>query len=225
VKRVSQELGGKSANIVLDDGKFAEGVKRGAAHCFQNCGQSCNAPTRMLVPFTRMEEAMDIASQVATKTTPLPVVNRSQFEKIQRLLEIGATEATLASGGSGLPNGVEKGYFIKPTVFGNVKNDTTIAREEIFGPVLCIIGYNSVQEAISIANDSPYGLAGYVQGEDQAKVKEIARKLRVGNVACNGAASELRAPFGGFKQSGNGREWGRFGLDEFVEIKAVVGFE
>ncbi len=198
MKRVSQELGGKSANIVLDDEKFAKGVERGAAHCFFNCGQSCNAPTRMLVPIARMEEAMKIAAKVAADTTPTPVVNRIQFDKIQSLIETGTKEATLAAGGVGRPAGKDVGFFIKPTVFGNVKNSDTIAREEIFGPVLSILGYKTIDEAVEIANDSPYGLAGYVQGVDMKTVRDIARRLRVGNVACNGAPSEMRASFGGY---------------------------
>ena len=235
VKRVSQELGGKSANIILEDADFLKAVSGGTAHCFQNSGQSCNAPTRMLVPHQRMDEATSIAKAVADKTKPGdpkaadttigPVVNRTQWEKIQALIKKGIDEgATLAAGGPGRPSNLNKGYFVRPTVFANVTTDMTIAREEIFGPVLSIIGYKDENDAVRIANDTPYGLAGYVSSGDVERARRVARRLRAGTVTMNGASLEMAAPFGGYKQSGNGREWGRFGLEEFLEVKAVTGW-
>jgi aldehyde dehydrogenase (NAD+) len=235
VKRVTQELGGKSANIILDDANFEKAIGGGAAHCFMNSGQSCNAPTRMLVPFARMEEAAAIAKATADKTkagdpkeagTVIgPVVNRTQWEKIQALIEKGIQEgATLAAGGPGRPAGLNKGYYVRPTVFANVTSDMTIAREEIFGPVLSIIGFKDEEDAIRIANDTPYGLAGYVSSGDTGRARRVSRRIRAGNVNLNGVFNERAAPFGGFKQSGNGREWGRFGLEEYLEVKAVAGW-
>ena len=236
VKRVSQELGGKSANIILEDADFLKAVKGGAAHCFMNSGQSCNAPTRMLVPHARMDEAASIAKAVADKTRPGnpraaettigPVVNRTQWEKIQALINKGIDEgATLAAGGPGRPADLNKGFYVRPTVFANVTNGMTIAREEIFGPVLSIIGYKDEDDAVRIANDTPYGLAGYVSSGDGERARRVARRIRAGSVTMNGASIEMAAPFGGYKQSGNGREWGRFGLEEFLEVKAVAGWE
>ena len=235
VKRVSQELGGKSPNIILEDADFGKMVAAGAAHCFNNSGQSCNAPTRMLVPFARMAEAAQVAKAVAEKlkvgdprgadTTTGPVVNKTQWEKIQGLIKAGIDEgATLATGGLGRPEGLNKGYYVRPTVFADVKNDMTIGREEIFGPVLSIIGFKDEEEAVQIANDTVYGLAGYVSSGDVERARRVARRIRAGNVNLNGAPNERAAPFGGYKQSGNGREWGRFGLEEYLEVKAIAGW-
>ena len=235
VKRVTQELGGKSPNIILEDADLSKLIASGTAHCFNNTGQSCNAPTRMLVPLTKMQEAAAIAKGVAEKvkpgdprsaeTTMGPVVNRVQWEKIQGLIKKGIDEgATLVTGGVGRPDGLNKGYYVRPTVFADVSNDMTIAREEIFGPVLSIIGYKDEDDAVRIANDTPYGLAGYVSSGDVERARRVARRMRAGNVNINGAANERAAPFGGYKQSGNGREWGRFGVEEYLEVKAVAGW-
>ena len=233
VKRVHQELGGKSPVIVLDDSVFSQSIARGVQHAMMNSGQSCNAPTRMLVPSKRMEEAMAVAKATA-ETIAVgdpkgnaqlgPVVSRAQWEKIQGLIQTGIDEgATLVVGGTGRPEGLDKGYYVKPTVFGNVKNDMTIAREEIFGPVLSIHGYESIDQAVEIGNDTEYGLAGYVNGADLDRARDIARKLRAGQVSINGG-SDLTAPFGGYKMSGNGREWGDFAFHEFLETKAILGY-
>ncbi len=235
VKRVSQELGGKSPNIILEDADLQKAVAGGVAQVFSNSGQSCNAPTRMLVPKSKMDEVIAIAKGVAEKTkagdpraedTKIgPVVSSIQFEKIQALIAKGVEEgATLVAGGPGRPEGVDKGYFVRPTVFANVSNDMTIAREEIFGPVLAIIGYDNEDEAVKIANDTPYGLAGYVSAGSIERARAVARRLRAGNVNLNGVPNERTAPFGGYKQSGNGREWGKFGLEEYLEAKAIAGF-
>jgi len=235
VKRVAQELGGKSANIILDDADFESAVTGGARHCFNNSGQSCNAPTRMLVPESRHDEAKEIAKRAAETTKvgdPFsedtgmgPVVSEIQFNKIQGLIEKGIEEgAELVVGGPGKPEGLNAGYYVRPTVFANVNNDMTIAREEIFGPVLSILPYENEEEAIQIANDTDYGLYGYVSSGDVEHAKKVANRIRAGSVAINNAAADFTAPFGGYKQSGNGREWGPFGFDEFLEIKAVVGY-
>jgi aldehyde dehydrogenase (NAD+) len=235
VKRVCQELGGKSANIILEDADFLKAVSGGTAHCFQNAGQSCNAPTRMLVPRNRLDEAASIAASIAGKTNTGnpraaetmigPVVNRAQWMKIQGLIKSGIDEgATLAAGGPGRPAGLNKGFYVRPTVFANVTNDMTIAREEIFGPVLSIIGYEDEDDVVRIANDTPYGLAGYISSGDVERARRVARRIRAGTVNVNGASLDMAAPFGGYKQSGNGREWGRFGLEEFLEVKAVTGW-
>jgi aldehyde dehydrogenase (NAD+) len=234
VKRVTQELGGKSPNIILEDAD-AKLISSGTAHCFNNSGQSCNAPTRMLVPHARMGEAAEIAKAVAEKarpgnprnaeTTMGPVVNSVQWDKIQDLIKRGIAEgATLVTGGLGRPDGLNKGYYVRPTVFADVTNTMSIAREEIFGPVLSIIGYKDEEEAIAIANDTAYGLAGYVSSGDVTRARRVARRIRAGNVNLNGAPNERAAPFGGYKQSGNGREWGRFGLEEYLEVKAIAGW-
>ncbi|MBT6591336.1 MAG: aldehyde dehydrogenase family protein [Rhodospirillaceae bacterium] len=234
VKRVAQELGGKSANIILEDADFAKAVSRGVAGCMGNSGQSCNAPTRMLVPQSRMDEAIEAAQSAVARSAPGdptlettalgPVVSKVQFDKIQALIEKGIEEgATLVCGGPGRPEGLDKGYFVRPTIFANVNNDMTIAREEVFGPVLTILGYRDEDEAVAIANDTPYGLSGYVSSTDLAHAGRIAARLRTGNVHINNAAGDPNAPFGGYKQSGNGREWGEFGFEEFLEIKAVMG--
>ncbi len=236
VKRISQELGGKSPNIILDDADLQKAVSGGVAHVFNNSGQSCNAPTRMIVPLSKMKEVAEIAKAVADKTragdprdpdTRIgPVVNANQWNKIQGLIKKGIDEgATLVAGGPGLPAGVNKGYYVRPTVFADVTNDMTIAREEIFGPVISIIGYKDEAEALAIANDTPYGLAGYVSAGTVEKARDFARKIRAGNVNLNGVPNDRTAPFGGYKQSGNGREWGKFGLEEYLEVKAIAGFD
>jgi aldehyde dehydrogenase (NAD+) len=233
VKRVAQELGGKSPNILLDDADFATAVPGGVQGIMINSGQSCNAPSRMLVPASRHDEAVAIATATVaamkvgdpTQAESIigPVVNATQYNRIQRLIQAGIAEgATVACGGPGRPEGLEAGYFVRPTIFSNVRNDMTIAREEIFGPVLCIIPYSSDAEAIAIANDTPYGLSAYVSGKDELRVQEIVSSLRTGMVHVNGAGVDLNAPFGGYKQSGNGREWGEFGLHDFLEVKAVM---
>jgi aldehyde dehydrogenase (NAD+) len=236
VKRVAQELGGKSANIILDDADFEKTVARGASDCFENSGQSCNAPTRMLVPKARMAEAAAIAAKRAASTTPGdpraegtrigPVVSELQWNKIQGLIKKGIDEgATLAAGGPGLPEGLDKGYFVKPTVFADVSNNMTVAREEIFGPVLSIIPYEDEDDAVNIANDTPYGLSGYVSSADLQRARRVASRLRTGMVHINSASLDALAPFGGYKHSGNGREWGAHGMDEFLEVKSVYGYD
>ena len=232
VKRVTQELGGKSPNIILEDAELSKSIAGGTAHCFNNSGQSCNAPTRMLVPLAKMKEAAAIAKGVADKTKVSDPRRHHhgrgqsrQWEKIQSLIKKGIDEgATLVTGGLGRPDGLNKGYYVRPTVFADVSNDMTIAREEIFGPVLSIIGYQSEDDAVRMANDTPYGLAGYVSSGDVERARRVARRIRAGNVNINGSANERAAPFGGYKQSGNGREWGRFGFEEFMEVKAVAGW-
>jgi aldehyde dehydrogenase (NAD+) len=227
VKRVTQELGGKSPNIVLDDDTFAGSVAAGTSVMMMNSGQSCNAPSRMLVPNSRMDEAIAVARETASavkvgdpddKKAIGPVASRAQFEKIQGLLQKGIDEgATLVVGGPGRPDGLETGYYVKPTVFAHVRNDMTIAREEIFGPVLCILGYDDLDQALEIANDTEYGLAGYVSGSDLDQARSVARRIRAGSVAIN-HGFDMNAPFGGYKRSGNGREWGQFGFDEYLEV-------
>lgn len=235
VKRVTQELGGKSAYIILEDADLNAAVKKGVLSMMSNTGQSCNAPSRMLVPETLYEQAVEIAKSVVSKVvvgdpkadgvTMGPLANKAQFEKVQRLIQKGIEEgATLVAGGPGRPEGLDKGYFVRPTIFANVNNSMTIAREEIFGPVLVMIPYRDVEEAIRIANDTVYGLSGYVYSGDIEQARRVARRLRTGMVHLNGAPTDPRAPFGGYKQSGNGREWGREGLKEFLEIKAVMGY-
>jgi len=234
VKRVSQELGGKSANIILDDADMAEAISRDVFGLCMNSGQSCNAPTRMLVPNARMDEAAAIAKAAAQNVTvgdPKaegvtigPVVSATQFEKIQGLIQKGIDEgANLQAGGTGRPDGLNAGYFVKPTVFSHVTNDMTIAQEEIFGPVLSLIGYEDDADAVRIANETLYGLSGYISGSEE-RAKNVARQIRTGNVHLNGAPVNNEAPFGGYKQSGNGREWGQFGLEEFLEVKAILGY-
>jgi aldehyde dehydrogenase (NAD+) len=234
VKRVSQELGGKSANIILEDADLQQAVAGGVAAMMNNTGQSCNAPSRMLVHQSRYEEAVKIAKAAAEtvkvgdpkdgSTTIGPLSNATQFKKVRALIEKGVQEgAKLVTGGADRPQGLNKGYFVKPTVFAGVNNDMTIAREEIFGPVLVMIPFKDDEDAIRIANDTPYGLSGYVSSGDKERAKRVASRLRTGMVHINGAPVDLAAPFGGYKQSGNGREWGREGFDEFLEIKAVMG--
>ena len=232
VKRVHQELGGKSSNIILDDvADLEKSVKGGAGHCFLNSGQSCNAPTKMLVSSKNYDQAVEVAALTAKNTTVGdphgefrigPIANKVQYEKILRLIELGIEEgATLVAGGVEKPEGCDQGYYVQPTVFANVTTDMTIANEEIFGPVLCIIKYETEDEAIAIANDTEYGLAGYIQGE-KAHAHEVAKKIRAGQVIINGGARGTGAPFGGYKSSGNGREHGRHGLEECLETKAVI---
>ena len=235
VKRVTQELGGKSPNIILDDADLQTAVTGGVLHMYNNTGQSCNAPSRMLVPRNRLAEAEQIAAAVSEsvvvgdttskETTMGPVVSKVQWDKIQGLIQAGIDEgAKLVCGGTGLPVGVDSGHYVKPTIFSEATNDMTIAREEIFGPVLTMIPYDSEDEAIRIANDTPYGLAGYVQSGDIDHARAVASKIRAGNIHINGASGGADIPFGGFKQSGNGREWGAHGFTDYLEIKAIEGY-
>jgi aldehyde dehydrogenase (NAD+) len=235
IKRVHQELGGKSANIILDDADFVAAVRQGTLDCFDNSGQSCNAPTRMLVPEGRMHSAAAIAAEAASSVVvgPAeregvdlgPVVSQAQYDKIQGMIAAGIAEgATLVAGGEGRPDGLNRGYFVRPTVFADVKPGMRIEREEIFGPVLSLIGYKDEDDAIRIANDSIYGLAAYVSSSDRDRARRVARRLRAGNVHINSPAWDTYAPFGGMKQSGNGREYGEFGLDDFLEIKGINGY-
>jgi aldehyde dehydrogenase (NAD+) len=234
VKRVAQELGGKSANIILEDAPLEKAVKQGVRDVMLNTGQSCNAPTRMLVPRSRYDEAVAIARSVAEKTvvgdprdesTQMgPLASENQFKKVQSLIQKGIEEgARLVTGGPGKPDGLESGWFVKPTIFADVNNDMTVAREEIFGPVLCLLPYDTVDEAVAIANDTVYGLSSYVYGGCRAAALAVARRLRSGMVHINGAGLDSQAPFGGYKQSGNGREWGAHGIEEYLELKAVMG--
>ena len=236
VKRVSQELGGKSANIVFADSDLEAAVKRGVLHCFENAGQSCNAPTRMLVERSVHAQAVAIASRVARQVKqgdPMakgphfgPVVTKAHFDKIQRLIQAGIDEgARLVAGGTGRSDGFDRGYYVKPTIFADVDNAMTIAQEEVFGPVLVMIPFGDEAEAIAIANDTPYGLAAFVQTGDQARARRVARQMRAGGVSINGASQDYMAPFGGYKQSGNGREYGEYGLRDFLEIKVINGFD
>jgi len=236
VKRVHQELGGKSPNILLDDADFAQAVTASVMHVFQNSGQSCNAPTRMLVPASRLAEVEALAKRVAEKVTvgdPTaqeteigPVVSAIQFERVEGFIAKGIAEgAKLIVGGEGRPAGLSKGYYVRPTIFSNVNNDMVIAREEIFGPVLTILPYRDEEEAVRIANDTPYGLAAYIWSNDLARANRVGRRIRAGRVTINGAAGDMNTPFGGFKRSGNGREWGEYGLRDFLEVKAVLGAE
>ena len=235
VKRVAQELGGKSPNIILDDADLEKAVTRGVLHMMNNTGQSCNAPSRMFVPRARLAEAEAIAQRVAeavvvgdpanADTKMGPVVSEAQYDKIQGLIQAGIDAgAKLLTGGTGKPEGLEAGYFVRPTVFSEVDNQMRIAREEIFGPVLAMLPYDTEDEAIAMANDTPYGLAGYVQSDDIEHARRVARRIRAGNIQLNGAPAGFDVPFGGYKQSGNGREWGAHGFTDFLETKAVAGF-
>ena len=235
VKRVAQELGGKSSNIVLGDADLQKAVTQGVQACFTNSGQSCNAPTRMFVPRALYAQAVDIARAVAQAVTVAdasadgmnmgPVVSQSQFNKIQALIQKGVDEgAMLVAGGPGRPEGLDKGYFVKPTVFADVNNDMAIAREEIFGPVLVMIAYDNEEEAIRMANDTVYGQSGYVQSASLESARRVASRLRTGMVHLNGAGPDFSAPFGGYRQSGNGREWGEHGFREFLETKSIMGY-
>ena len=235
VKRVAQELGGKSPNIILRDADFETAVRAGVAACFSNSGQSCDAPTRMLVPAERHEEALGIAADVAEglkvgdpRQAGIdlgPVVSQVQFEKIQRLIEAGIHEgARLVAGGPGRPPGLNRGYYVRPTVFGAVRPGMTIEREEVFGPVLAVMSYENEDEAVGIANDTVFGLAAYVSSSDIDHARAIAARLRAGTINLNYPAWDVHAPFGGYKQSGNGREYADFGIDDYLELKAVVGY-
>jgi len=235
VKRVAQELGGKSPNIILEDADLERAVTAGVMHMYTNTGQSCNAPSRMLVPAHKLAQAEAIAARVsqavvvgdpnAEGTTMGPVVSEAQFNRIQGLIEKGIEEgAKVVCGGPGRPEGLDKGYYVRPTVFSEANNQMTIAREEIFGPVLTMIPYETEEEAIAIANDTDYGLAGYVQSGDVEHARKVAAQIRAGNVSINGSAAGFDVPFGGFKRSGNGREWGSHGFNDYLEIKAVQGF-
>ena len=236
VKRVAQELGGKSANILLDDADFEKAVKNGAENCFENTGQSCDAPSRMLVPRDRMDEAAAIAGRVAEAvvvgdprgegTEVGPLVSELQWNKVQGLIQKGIDEgATVAAGGTGRPDGLDKGYYVKPTVFANVSTDMTVAREEIFGPVLSILPYEDEDDAVRIANDTPYGLSGAVSSSDLDRARRVAARMRTGMVYINNAWHDAMAPFGGYKQSGNGREGGKHGMEEYLEVKSIYGYE
>ncbi|MEO0881214.1 MAG: aldehyde dehydrogenase family protein [Pseudomonadota bacterium] len=237
VKRVAQELGGKSANIVLPDADLQKAVGGGVMQMMTNSGQSCNAPSRMFVQQDQQAEAIEIARAAAESVKVAmpadaprgaigPISNANQYQRVQDLIQKGIEEgATLVAGGPGRPEGFNKGYFARPTVFADVRNDMTIAREEIFGPVLVMIPYGTEEEAIEMANDTVYGLSGYVQSGDVERARKVAKQLRTGNVHLNGAGADFAAPFGGYRQSGNGREWGEFGLEEFLEVKAVLGYQ
>ena len=235
IKRVGQELGGKSANILLDDVDFEDAVTRGVTLCFRNSGQSCNSPTRMLVPRASMVEVAEIAKHAAEgirvgdpnaeATVMGPVVSEKQWSGIQGHIRSGINEgATLVTGGLDRPDDLPAGYFVQPTVFADVTPDMTIAREEIFGPVLSIMAYDDEAHAVTIANDTPFGLAAYIESADLARAQAMARRVRAGMIHLNGAVADPSAPFGGYRHSGNGREWGLHGLEEFTEIKAVMGY-
>ena len=235
VKRVTQELGGKSANILLDDVDLEAAVRGGVQSCFTNSGQSCNAPTRMLVPSKMHDAAVEIAKAVANAirvgdamtdgTMMGPLANKNQFAKVSGMIQKGIDEgAKLAAGGTGRPEGLTSGYFVKPTIFGGVRNDMTIAREEVFGPVLAILPYDGDAAAVKIANETPYGLSGYVSSSNPERARNVARQIRSGNVHINGAMADFNGAFGGYKQSGNGREWGKAGFEEFMELKSVYGW-
>jgi aldehyde dehydrogenase (NAD+) len=235
VKRVTQELGGKSAYIILDDADIESAITQCVQACFRNSGQSCNAPTRALVPRSKMSVAVSAAKRAAEGTKvgdPLaqethigPLASKAQFEKVQRMIQEGIAEgATLVAGGPGRPEGFSKGYFVKPTVFADVRNDMKIAREEIFGPVLCMIPFEDEDDAVRIANDTIYGLAGFVTSGSLERAQRVAKRMRTGNVHINNARVDFGGCFGGYKQSGNGREWGESGLEEFLEKKAIFGY-
>lgn len=235
VKRVTQELGGKSAHIILDDADLDTAVKEGVQACFRNTGQSCNAPTRMLVSRSKMAQAIAAAKKTAEATRvgdPLsegnhigPLASQAQFDQVQRLIHVGIAEgARLIAGGPDRPEGMSTGYFVKPTIFAEVQNDMTIAREEIFGPVLCMISYQDEEDAVRIANETPYGLSGFVTAGDIERARRVAKQIRSGNVHINNARVDFGGCFGGYKQSGNGREWGEAGLAEFLELKAIFGY-
>jgi aldehyde dehydrogenase (NAD+) len=235
VKRVAQELGGKSANIVFADSRLEASVTRGVLHCFGNTGQSCNAPTRMLVEQSVYDEAVAIAARVAQDAKlgdPKdkgahygPVVSKAHYDKIQGLIQAGIDEgAQLVAGGTGRAEGLDRGYYVRPTVFAGVHNTMKIAQEEVFGPVLVLIPFEDEADAIAIANDSPYGLYAYVQTSDMDRARRVSRLMRAGGVSINGTSQDYMAPFGGYKQSGNGREYGEFGVRDFLEIKSISGF-
>lgn len=234
VKRVSLELGGKSPNIVFADSDLPAAIQRGVAHCFENTGQSCNAPTRMLVERSVYDEAVALAKTAAATVSvgdPVkegdhigPLVSELQFDKVQTLIGKGIEEgARLVTGGLGRPEGFNRGYFVRPTIFADANNEMTIAREEVFGPVLVMIPFETEEDAIAIANDTPYGLAGYVQTGSPERAKRVSRRIRAGMIQVNGTPRAPGTPFGGYKQSGNGREGGKWGLDDFLEVKLISG--
>jgi aldehyde dehydrogenase (NAD+) len=234
VKRVVQELGGKSPNIIFADSDVDKAVARGVKRCMNNTGQSCNAPTRMLIEKSVYDQAVATAIAAGAKVKVIqptekgdgigPLAMRRQFETVNRFIAIGMDcGARLVVGGPGRPEGFDKGYFVKPTIFADVTNEMPIARQEIFGPVLCLIPFEDENDAIRIANDTPYGLAAYLSTNDKARARRVAKRLRAGNVSVNASGNEYCNPFGGYKQSGNGREWGRFGLQDFLEYKIVNG--
>jgi aldehyde dehydrogenase (NAD+) len=236
VKRVALELGGKSPNVILPEADLETAVGAGVAACMRNVGQSCSAPTRMIVPRERLQEVEAIAARAAAqmvlgdpadeRTTHGPIANRAQFDRVQAMIRTGLDEgARLVCGGPGKPQGLERGLFAQPTVFSDVTTDMIVAREEIFGPVLVIIAYDTIDEAVAIANDTVYGLGAHVQGRDMAQVRKVASRIRSGQVHLNNPAWNPEAPFGGYKQSGNGREYGLEGIEEYLEVKAVVGYE
>ncbi len=231
-----KSLGGKSPNVILEDADLEASVTRGVLHMYNNTGQSCNAPSRMLVPRALLAQAEAIAASVSDSvvigptdeesTTMGPVISKVQWDKIQGLIEAGIAEgAKVVCGGPGLPEGIESGYYVRPTVFSDVSNDMTVAQQEIFGPVLVMIPYDTEEEAIQVANDTPYGLAGYVQSGDLDHARAVATRIRAGNVHINGASGGFDVPFGGYKQSGNGREWGAHGFTDYLEIKAIEGYD
>lgn len=234
LKRVHQELGGKSPNIVLEDADLTPAITGSVNAVMQNSGQSCRAPTRMLAPNTLMDQVCAIAKAVAETWTPGdplgnarmgPVVSQAQWNKVQGLIQTGVEDgATVVTGGLGRPDGLDRGYFVKPTILAGVTNDMAVAREEIFGPVLCILGYDTLEEAIAIGNDTSYGLAGYVQSRDIDKARAVGREIRAGYISLNNAGLDLNVPFGGYKQSGNGREFGDYAFSEFLELKSVLGW-
>ena len=235
VKRVAQELGGKSANIILADADLKAAVIQGVHACYTNGGQNCQSPTRMLIPraqrdaaFAAAREAVDtirLGDPLDPASTMGPLVSQAQFEKVQDLIQSGVDEgATLVAGGTGRPSEVNRGYYVRPTVFGDVTPQMRIAREEIFGPVLSIMSYDTEDEAIEIANDTPFGLAGFVQSRDLDRARAVANRIRAGRVYLNGAPFDRSLPFGGYKQSGNGREFGVFGFEEYLEVKAILGY-
>ncbi len=234
VKRVAQELGGKSANIILDDADLKAAVIAGVHSCYTNAGQNCQSPTRMLVPRAKRDEAFAAAREAVAAirlgdpldpaSTMGPLVSQAQFDKVQGLIQAGVDEgATLVAGGTGRPEHVDGGYYVRPTVFGDVTRDMRIAREEVFGPVLSIMSYDTEDEAVSIANDTLFGLAGFVQSKDVKHARKVANRIRAGRVYINGATFDRSLPFGGYKQSGNGREFGVFGFEEYLEVKAILG--
>ena len=234
VKRVAQELGGKSPNIILPSANLAEAVKAGVEGCFANTGQSCDAPTRMLVPrhlhgqalihAAAVAEAVVVGDPADTETTMGPLISKPQYDKVQRLIQTGIDEgATLVAGGLGRPDGINHGWYVKPTIFGGVTPDMTVSREEIFGPVLAILPYDSIDHAVEMANDTPYGLAAYIAGPVE-DARPVARRLRAGTVNLNYPAWDTFAPFGGYKQSGNGREYADWGIHDFCEVKGIVGW-
>jgi aldehyde dehydrogenase (NAD+) len=234
VKRVVQELGGKSPNLVFADAPLQETIERAVRKCFNNTGQSCNAPTRLLVQRTVYDEAVAIAVRVAAQVRVVhpsergdgvgPLAMRRQFETVQRFIQLGIDEgARLVAGGLGRPDGFDRGYYVKPTVFADVRNDMAIAQQEIFGPVLCILPFDDEAHAIRLANDTPFGLAAYINTANPETAQRVARRLRAGTISINGVGNEYCSPFGGYKQSGNGREWGRFGLQDYLEYKCING--